>query len=99
MKDVFDTSVGTLEVRVDQESRKFSVYRFNDQHRAVAAAMEDWDYVDLAEVLTRQVGVPETEAEPIATYLCERQMSLDAPPEKRPGRFVQTLLRVLLVRR
>jgi hypothetical protein len=99
MKDVFDTSVGTLEVRVDQDRRKLSVYRFNDQHRAVAAAMEDWDYVDLTEVLTRQVGVPETEAEPIATYLRDRQMSLDAPPEKRRGRFVQTLLRVVLVRR
>jgi hypothetical protein len=93
--DVFDTSVGTLEVRVDEESRIVSIYRFNDQHRAVAAAMEDWDYVDLVEVLTRQVGVPATEADEIATYLRDKEASLDSLPERRRGSVVRKMIVVL----
>ena len=93
--DVFDTSAGTLEVRVDEESRIVSIYRFNDQHRAVAAAMEDWDYVDLVEVLTQRVGVPETEADEIATYLRDKEESLDSVPERRRGSMVRKLILVM----
>jgi hypothetical protein len=93
--DVFDTSVGTLEVRVDEESRIVSIYRFDDQHRPLAAAMEDWDYVDLVEVLTQQVGVPADEAEPIATYLLDKETSLDSGTEKRRGSLVRKLIFVM----
>ena len=99
MKEAFDTSTGPLEVHVHQQSRKISIYRFNDQHRAVAAAIEDWDDVDLVDVLTQRVGVPAAEADPIATYLRDKQMALDAPPERPPRRMMQTLLRLVLVRR
>jgi hypothetical protein len=95
--DVFDTSVGTVEVRVEQESRIVSIYRFNDQHRAVAAAMEGWDYVDLVDVLTRRVGVPEAEADSIATYLRDKEASLLSHPERRRGSVVRRL--ILVIRR
>ena len=67
MKQVFNTSVGTIEVLVDRESRTISIYRFDDQNRPAAAAIENWDHVDLLEVLNRQAGVPLTEANRIAT--------------------------------
>jgi hypothetical protein len=38
MKQVFNTSVGTIEVLVDRESRTISIYRFDDQNRPAAAA-------------------------------------------------------------
>ena len=76
MKQVFNTSVGTIEVLVDRESRTISIYRFDDQNRPAAAAIESWDHVDLLEVLNRQAGVPLTEANRIATTLREQHMSL-----------------------
>jgi uncharacterized RDD family membrane protein YckC len=76
MKQVLNTSVGTIEVLVDQESRTISIYRFDDQNRPAAAAIENWDHVDLLDVLNRQVGVPLTEANRIATALREQHMSL-----------------------
>jgi uncharacterized RDD family membrane protein YckC len=82
MKQVFNTSVGTLEVGVDQESRTLSIYRFDDQHRPVAAAIENWDHVDLLDVLNRQVGVPLTEANRVAGEVREQQMSLGSLAER-----------------
>ena len=76
MKQIFNTSVGTIEVLVDQGSRTISIYRFDDQHRPAAAAIESWDHVDLLEVLNRQAGVPLTEANRIAAMLREQHMSL-----------------------
>jgi uncharacterized RDD family membrane protein YckC len=76
VKQVFNTSVGTVEVLVDRPSRTISIYRFDDQHRAVAAAIENWDHVDLFDVLNRQAGVPLTEANRIAAELREQHMSL-----------------------
>jgi uncharacterized RDD family membrane protein YckC len=76
MRQVFNTSVGTVEVMVDRESRMVSIYRFDDQHRAVAAAMESWDHVDLLDVINRQAGVPLTEANRIAAAVREQNMSL-----------------------
>lgn len=69
MKQTFNTSVGAIEVIVDRESRTISIYRFDAQHRAVAAAIESWDHVDLHDVLNRQAGVPLTEANRIAAEL------------------------------
>ena len=76
MKQVFNTSVGTVEVLVDRPSRTISIYRFDDQHRAAAAAIESWDHVDLLDVLNRQAGVPLTEANRIAATVREQHMSL-----------------------
>jgi uncharacterized RDD family membrane protein YckC len=76
MKQVFNTSVGTIEVMVDRDSRTISIYRFDDQHRASAAAIESWDHVDLLEVLNRQAGVPLTEANRIASMVREQHASL-----------------------
>ena len=66
MKQVFNTSVGTVEVVVDRDSDSVSIYRFDAEHRPVAAAMESWAYVDLVDVLNRQAGVPLYEANTIA---------------------------------
>src|SRR3954447_3447315 len=82
MRQVFNTSVGTVEVMVDRESRMVSIYRFDDQHRAVAAAMESWDYVDLLEVLNRQAGIPLTEANRIAADVREQNLSLGSLAER-----------------
>jgi uncharacterized RDD family membrane protein YckC len=62
VNQVFDTSVGAVEVLVDEQSRMVSAYRFDETGRAVAAAIEAWDHVDLADVLHRQLGVPLPEA-------------------------------------
>ena len=76
MKQTFNTSVGTIEVLVDQHSRTISIYRFDDQHRAAAAAIESWDHVDLLDVLNRQAGVPLTEANRIAAMVRDQNISL-----------------------
>jgi hypothetical protein len=62
MRQVFNTSVGTVEVLVDRDSDTVSVYRFDAEHRPVAAAMESWRHVDLVDVLNRQAAVPLFEA-------------------------------------
>ena len=69
MKQVFTTSAGTVEILVDRSSRIVSIYRFDSEHRAVAAAIESWDHIDLLDVLNRQIGVPLTEANRISTEL------------------------------
>ena len=92
MKQVFNTSVGTIEVLVDRESRTISIYRFDDQNRPAAASIENWDHVDLLDVLNRQAGVPLTEANRIAAAVREQHMSLGSLAERldesrraRPG--------------
>jgi uncharacterized RDD family membrane protein YckC len=72
VRQVFNTSVGTIEVLVDRDSDTLSVYRFDAEHRPVAAAMESWAYVDLVDVLNRQAGVPLSEANTIAAELRAR---------------------------
>ena len=66
MKQTFNTSIGAVEILVDRQSRIVSVYRFDAEHRAIAAAIESWDHVDLVDVLNRQAGVPLGEANRIA---------------------------------
>ena len=75
MRHVFNTSVGTVEVLVDRDSDTVSIYRFDAEHRAVAAAMDSWEHVDLVDVLTRQAGVPLYEANTIAGELRVRHSS------------------------
>src|SRR5438128_7527224 len=76
MKQVFNTSVGTIEVLVERQSRTISICRFDAQNHPAAAAIESWDHVDLLDVLNRQAGVPLTEANRIAATVREQHMSL-----------------------
>lgn len=82
MKQVFNTSVGTVEVLVDRPSRTISIYRFDDQHRAAAAAIESWDHVDLLDAFNRQAGVSLTEANRVAAAVREQHMSLGSLAER-----------------
>ena len=75
MRQVFNTSAGTIEVLVDRDSDTISVYRFDAEHRPVAAAMESWAHVDLVDVLNRQAGVPLFEATSIAAQLREQHVA------------------------
>jgi uncharacterized RDD family membrane protein YckC len=76
VKQTFNTSVGTIEVLADQANRIVSIYRFDAEHRPIAAAIESWDHVDLVDVLNRQAGVPLSEASRIAAALRERFFEL-----------------------
>ena len=80
MKETFSTSVGKVEVLVDEQSRTVSAYRFDAEGRPIAAAIESWDYTDLADLLTRQAGVPAHEAINIASQVSARVDLGDAPP-------------------
>ncbi len=74
------TSVGRVEVLVDEQSRTVSAYRFDAEGRPIAAAIESWDYTDLADLLTRQAGVPAWEANDIASAVNARVEMGDPPP-------------------
>jgi len=80
VKETFSTSVGKVEVLVDEQSRTVSAYRFDAEGRPIAAAIESWDYTDLADLLTRQAGVPAPEAINIASQVSARVDLGDAPP-------------------
>jgi uncharacterized RDD family membrane protein YckC len=82
MRQVFNTSVGTVEVLVDRDSDTVSIYRFDSEHRPVAAAMESWAHVDLVDVLNRQAGVPLYEANTIAAELRTRHSSAPSFEER-----------------
>jgi uncharacterized RDD family membrane protein YckC len=108
MKESFHTSAGRVEVLVDEQSRTVSAYRFDAEGRPAAAAIESWDYTDLADLLIRQTGVPAWEANEIASGVKARLAMGDAPPEADarkgsledagiPLRFVAVLLDALIV--
>jgi uncharacterized RDD family membrane protein YckC len=80
VKQSFSTSVGTVEVLVDEQSRIVSAYRFDAEGRPVAAAIESWDHTDLADLLVHQAGVPVTEANDIARVVTERCGVRERPP-------------------
>jgi uncharacterized RDD family membrane protein YckC len=82
MRQVLNTSVGTVEVLVDRSSRTLSIYRFDSEHRAVAAAMESWDHVDLLDVLNRQIGLPLTEANRLASELRQHHAAMGSLGER-----------------
>ena len=67
MRHAFETSGGTVEVTVHEESRTVSTHRLDQDGRTVAAAIESWDYTDLEDVLTRRMGISATEAADIAS--------------------------------
>jgi uncharacterized RDD family membrane protein YckC len=89
MKESFGTSVGRVEVLVDEHSRTVSAYRFDAEGRPAAAAIEGWDYVDLADMLVRQTGVPVWEANEIASGVNARLALGDAPPLADAPRWAQ----------
>jgi len=80
VKQYFTTSVGKVEVLVDEHSRTVSAYRFDAEGRPIAAAIESWDYVDLTDLLVRQAGVPVWEARDIATAVSASVDMGDRPP-------------------
>jgi uncharacterized RDD family membrane protein YckC len=80
VKESFSTSVGRVEVLVDEQSRTVSAYRFDAEGRPIAAAIESWDYTDLADLLIRQAGVPVWEARDIASAVSASVHMGDAPP-------------------
>jgi uncharacterized RDD family membrane protein YckC len=93
MRQSFSTSVGLVEVLVDEQSRIVSVYRFDTEHRPQAAAIESWDYSDLDDILIRQAGVPAAEAHHIAAEVRERHTrlgSLSGRLERREWRRRET---------
>jgi uncharacterized RDD family membrane protein YckC len=89
VKQTFNTSVGTIEVLVERENRIVSIYRFDAEHRPIAAAIESWDHVDLIDVLNRQACVPLTEASRIAATLREQHFALGSLAERLEGRESQ----------
>jgi uncharacterized RDD family membrane protein YckC len=82
MRQVFNTSVGTIEVSLDRGSRTISISRLDDHGRTIAAAIESWDHVDLRDVLNRRIGVPLSEASRIASTLREQRVALGSLAER-----------------
>jgi uncharacterized RDD family membrane protein YckC len=85
VKETFSTSVGKVEVLVDEQSMTVSAYRFDAEGRPIAAAIESWDYTDLADLLTRQAGVPAWEANDIASAVSASVEMGDPPPPVDPA--------------
>jgi uncharacterized RDD family membrane protein YckC len=100
VKQSFSTSVGLVEVLVDEQSRTVSAYRFDAEGRPIAAAIESWDYTDLPDLLTRQAGVPAWEANDIAAAVDASVAAERESPMENAGvplRFVAVLLDAVIV--
>jgi uncharacterized RDD family membrane protein YckC len=82
MKQTFNTSVGTIEANIDRGSRTITIYRFDERGDTVGGAIENWDRVDVLDVLNRHIGVPLGEASRIARELREQDMSLGSLSER-----------------
>ena len=101
MKQTFTTSVGIAEILLDEESGIVSLYRFDAEGRPIAAAIENWDHPDLANVLHLQAGIPEEEARDIATAV-RKKWSDDEWTAARAGagipiRFIAALIDAVVV--
>lgn len=88
VKESFNTSVGRVEILVDEQTRIVSAYRFDTEGRPVAAAIESWEHTDLADLLIHRAGVPATEANDIAaavvgTWRVRAPQLADAEPVPR----------------
>jgi hypothetical protein len=66
-----DTTVGKVEILYEERTGIVSVYRFDPAGRPVAAALENWEFRDLSQVLRQDAGVPAAEAQEIAEALAE----------------------------
>jgi uncharacterized RDD family membrane protein YckC len=89
VKQAFNTSAGIVEVLVDEQSRIVSVYRFDPEHRPIAAAIESWEQSDLADLLSRQAGVPLTEAHHIASVVRDQHAGLDSLAQRLEHRPIE----------
>ena len=79
---LIDTTVGQVEILFDEPTGIVSVYRFDGSGRPVAAALENWQFRDLAQVLRQDTGVPESEADEIASALAEHwQVDVERPAD------------------
>jgi uncharacterized RDD family membrane protein YckC len=80
VRQPFQTSGGPVEVVLDEESRTLAVYRYDAQRRTVAATMESWDHVDLADVLVRKIGLSSAEAGYVADEVRAANTGMGPPP-------------------
>jgi uncharacterized RDD family membrane protein YckC len=69
VRERFETTSGLVEVVFDEEARIVAAHRFAENGRAVAAAIESWDYVDFSNVLTRQLALSSEEADAITAHV------------------------------
>ena len=103
VRQQFDTASGVIELVFDEETRIVSAHRFGANGRPVAAAMESWDEVSFAGVLTRQLGVSAHEAaqiEAVATAVAGGRPRRRARPYgsvRLSLRLVALLLRTVIV--
>ena len=80
-----DTTIGKVEILFEERTGIISAYRFDAAGRPIAAAFENWQFRDLAQVLRQDCGVPASEADEIAEALAEHwsvkaPRSEEAPP-------------------
>ena len=80
MKHSFNTSVGTIEVVIHEDSRIVSASRLNAEQRPVASVMEGWDGTDIGDLLSRRLDVPAPEAREIASLVSAEHPNLRLPP-------------------
>jgi len=71
MRSRFDTSVGAVDLLLDEQSGIVSIYRIGPDGRPVAAAIEGMADANLARVLIFEADVPPAEAEGIAASVFE----------------------------
>jgi hypothetical protein len=92
VKVLFTTSVGDLDVLLDERSGIVSIYRLGPDGRPVAAAIDGLAYTELDRLLIFEIGLPPTEAEEVASVLMAKWESPDeeaTPPRasaRRPWR-------------
>jgi hypothetical protein len=93
----FKTSVGAIQVGLDEETGLVSAYRLDRDGRPVAAALDEWGNTDLAELLSYEAGVPPGEAEEIASTVNEEWLAPGASSTPRASHVPAWALWILLV--
>ena len=85
MKRLFETSVGRVEIELDRESDLVSVWRFDADGRTVVETGDEWDNVELADLLASEAGVPLEEARPIAEEFVREWVERGGEPPREPA--------------
>jgi hypothetical protein len=97
MRNRFVTTVGTVDLLLDEQSGIVSIYRFGPDGRPVAAALEGMADSNLARVLIFEAEVPPAEAEEIAASVFEEWFGEgDAPKESGTRSWVLPAALILL---
>lgn len=86
MKVLFTTSVGDLDVLLDEQTGIASIYRLAPDGRPVAAAIDGLAYTELDRLLIFEIGLPPAEAEEVASVIQQKWESPDAAPSRGPAR-------------